>query len=298
MAQPWIGVRKLAVVPTFNVQFDSQPPPDDWDSLIMRRVLYDPDPTTGIDRSLRAYIGAISYGRAMLDARLFPHAFSDGPGVVEAAWKSPPENHGYPYVLCVIPWADGDINRIGWFTTVGQNGVTAVSRVAMYDILSIKRRQITGVWAMEVLHAIAGLPDLYKVNPAMGDFDNMCYNAGTHSCAHLKLAAGWLGDGDMVTSDEEGRGSNDLHSIGISPPPSGRVSAVRLPAYTSGNTFYVEARLKSDVYEKGFAPLTTPGLEFRGLPSESVIVYEAVGLNRLDQTFLRDAGRPELLEYP
>ena len=94
MAQPWISVQKLAVVPAFNRQFDTAPPPSDWDSLIMRRVLYDPDPATGADRSLRSYLGAISYGRATLDAKLFPHAFSDGPSVIEAAFQSLPSGHG------------------------------------------------------------------------------------------------------------------------------------------------------------------------------------------------------------
>ena len=55
MARTWVGVKKLAVVPTFNTQFDP-PPPDNWNELVRRRVFYDPDPATGIDRSLRAYI--------------------------------------------------------------------------------------------------------------------------------------------------------------------------------------------------------------------------------------------------
>jgi hypothetical protein len=290
MAQPWIGVQKLAVVPAFNRQFDTEPIPSDWNSSVMRRVLYDPEPGTGIDRSLRGYISAISYGLATLDVKLFPHAFADGPDVGEAAWRSLPANHGYPYVLCVIPLYDGHKDRLGWSTGIGQNGVTALARVAMnaqpVNHPFLRQREVTGVWAMEVLHAIAGFPDLCKVQPNMEDFDNMTYNAGTHSCAHLKLAAGWLGEGDMAKHGVGSRNFN-LHAIGISPPPAGRVSAVRVPARTSANTFYVEARLKSDVYEKGFALLPTGGLEFRGLPVESVIVYEAAGLSKLDQTFLR-----------
>lgn len=286
MAHPWIGVQKLAVVPTFNRQFDHLPPPNDWENLVMRRVLYDPDPTTGIDRSLQGYLSAISYGQALLDAKLFSSAFSNGPGVVEAAWQSLPANHGYPFVLCVIPFYDGDANRRGWFTTVGQNGVTAVSRVAMFDNLVQKVPEIPGVWAMEVLHAIVGLPDLYKVNPAMGDFDNMTYNAGTHSCAFLKLAAGWLAPGDVAQA-KAGQTIHHLQPIGLSRPPAGTVAAVRVPARTSGNTFYIEARLKSDVYERGFSPLATGGRAFRGLPGEGVIVYETVSPNDLEKTFLR-----------
>src|SRR6478672_5303378 len=296
MAQPWTSVQKLAVVPTFNRQFDTAPAPSDWDSRIMRRVLYDPDPTTGADRSLRSYLAAISYGRATLDAKLFPHAFSDGPSVVEAAYQSLPPGHGYPYVLCVIPWYDGDPNRIGWFRTVNENGVTAVSRVAMLSgPLLQQNRQITGIWAMEVLHAIAGLPDLYATggnpfpNPAMGDFDNMCFNAGTHSCAYLKQAAGWLDASAFVTHSGL-KQDYALHALATSLPPPGRVTAVRIPSRTSAQAYIVEARLKTDLYEKGFAPLTTGPLEFRGLPGEGVIVYEVTTPDHLEQVKLVSGG--------
>ena len=41
----WVGVKKLAVVPTFNTQFDPAPPAD-WSDQVRRRVFYDPDPGT------------------------------------------------------------------------------------------------------------------------------------------------------------------------------------------------------------------------------------------------------------
>jgi hypothetical protein len=273
MSVPWLGVQKIAVVPTFNTQFDGPAPPD-WDYLVMRRVLYDPDPVTGADRSLRAYINALSYGQAVLNAQLFPHAFSEGPSVMEAAWQSLPSGHDCPYVLCVIPWADGDANRIGYFEGVGQNGVLAVARVAMYDILAIKHRQTTGVWAMEVLHAMIGWPDLYKAHGTnMGDWDNMTFNAGTHSCAHLKLHPGWLAATDIANHPGRER-DYDLQSLSVMRPSPGRFAAVRIRS-TTGNVFMAEARLRSDVYEMGFAPLTGEGgNEFRGLPGSGVIVYQ------------------------
>jgi hypothetical protein len=275
MSAQWIGVQRIAVVPTFNRQFDTGPVPSDWDTSIMERVLYDPDPVSGIDRSLRAYISAISYGKATLEARLFPHAFADDKRVIEAAVDSLPSGHGCPWLLCVIPFFDGDIDRNGFFEVVNRNGVTAVARVAMFDIPAVKHRVITGVWAMEVLHAVVGWPDLYKAHGSlMGDFDNMTFNAGTHSCTHLKLSAGFLGPGS-VANHHGPTGSYQLHAIGISPPPPGRVSAVRIKSTRTNHVFLVEARLKRDVYEKGFAGLTGPGgLEFRGLPSEGVIVYQ------------------------
>ncbi len=274
MPAQWSGNQKIAVVPTFNKQFDTLPPSADWDNLVMRRVLYDPDPQTGIDRSLRAYLNALSYGAAVIEPHLFPHAISDGPAVIEAAWQSLPPGHGCPYVLCVIPFFDGDVNRKGFFETVGQNGVTAVSRVAMFDFLTLQRPQPTGVWAMEILHAIVGWPDLYKAHgPQMGNFDNMTFTGGMHSCAHLKLSSGWLAP-NQVADHPGGLHNYQLHSIGLSSPPPSRFAAVRVRSATTGNTFLIEARLKSDVYETGFSRLVDGNLEFVGIPGEGVIVYQ------------------------
>jgi hypothetical protein len=59
-------------------------------------VLYNLDPVSGADRSLRAYLGAFSYGLALLDAKLFPTAFSNGYDVIEAACLSLPPGHSWP----------------------------------------------------------------------------------------------------------------------------------------------------------------------------------------------------------
>src|SRR6185436_16264297 len=55
----WIGKKKIAFVPVFRP--NAHPPdqiPTDWEKQILQRVLFDPNPTTGGDRSLRAYIHA------------------------------------------------------------------------------------------------------------------------------------------------------------------------------------------------------------------------------------------------
>jgi hypothetical protein len=278
LTAPWIGPKKLAVVPTFNTQFDP-PPPEDWADRVCRRVLYDPDPQSGIDRSLRAHIEAISYGRALLEAHLFPFAFADGPAVFEAAADSLPDGHGFTYLLVVIPMYDGDIDRIGYFETLTRNGVTfRAARVAMNNG---PFRQPLGVWSMEVLHAMAEWPDLYThtLPPGtsrMDRFDNMTYNAGTHSCAELKLRIGWLDAACVAVqdSDDGETRSYDLHSIGLSGPPPGRVSTVIFPGPRAGSTMRVEARRRSDVYERGFAPFPNGGFEFQGIPFEAAIVYE------------------------
>ena len=74
----WIGRKKLAFVPLFRP--NAHPPdqiPTDWENQILRRVLFDPNPTTGADRSLRAYIHAASSGRADLDAVVMPRESVD-----------------------------------------------------------------------------------------------------------------------------------------------------------------------------------------------------------------------------
>jgi Tachylectin len=274
----WVGVKRLAVVPTINTQFDPPPPPD-WSDRVRRRVFDDPDPDTGIDRSLRRYIEAVSYGRAILEAEVFPIASADGFTVLEAAADSLPEGHGYEYLLCVIPMYDGHVHRRGYFQVMTRNGVTyRAARVAMnYGPF----RQSLGVWAMEVLHAMADLPDLYTAplppgTARMDRYDNMTDNAGTHSCAELKLRADWLAPADFVTQDSDDGESQsyDLHSIGLSGPPPGRVASVRFPGPRAGSTMRVEARLRSDVYESGFATISPGKLEFQEIPSEAVLVYE------------------------
>ena len=102
----------------------------------------------------------------------------------------------------------------------------------------------------------------------------MTYNAGTHSCAHLKLRPGWLAATD-VGNHFGPEQDYALHSLSIMPPPPGRFAAVRIRSTRTGNVFMAEARLRSDVYERGFAPLAgPPAMEFRGLPGEGVIVYQ------------------------
>lgn len=54
---PWLGKKKLALVPLYrpNFRFPPDQIPDDWPGLIMQRLFYEPD-QSGVDRSLRAYI--------------------------------------------------------------------------------------------------------------------------------------------------------------------------------------------------------------------------------------------------
>jgi hypothetical protein len=77
----WIGRKKIAFIPVFRPNVPPPDPPDvipaDWNSDILRRVLFDSDTKTGADRSLRAYIHAASSGRADLDAVVMPMVVID-----------------------------------------------------------------------------------------------------------------------------------------------------------------------------------------------------------------------------
>ena len=66
----WIGRKKLAFVPVHrpNAHPPDEAVPTDWPNEILRRVLYDPNPTTKVDRSLRYHNYLHAKRAAMLDA--------------------------------------------------------------------------------------------------------------------------------------------------------------------------------------------------------------------------------------
>lgn len=80
----WIGSRRVAVIPAIpigagNVKVGNVPA--DFQAQVSRRIFYDPDPTSNLDRSLRKYIFSISYGRAWLDADILE--------AVTVTWEHP-----------------------------------------------------------------------------------------------------------------------------------------------------------------------------------------------------------------
>src|SRR5436853_60493 len=69
----WIGRKKLALVPLHRT--NANPPdviPADWSNQILARVFFAPEPTTGVDLSVRAYFHTVSSGLADLDAVVMP----------------------------------------------------------------------------------------------------------------------------------------------------------------------------------------------------------------------------------
>ncbi|HEY4381718.1 MAG TPA: PASTA domain-containing protein [Acidobacteriaceae bacterium] len=257
---PWIGRKKLALVPVFRPHFLNPPDviPPDWPGQIMRRMIFDPQ--NGVDRSLRAYIRAASSGAADLDAVVQPQQNFDGaagdvePGDLDGLLGAQLRQQGFDAAALVMLGGvgAGTSQRGGfWARFVMAEGV--------------------GTWAMEFMHVITNFNDLYPFagdvgqatgprayNGNMGNYDEMASNNGTHPSAYTKAAIQWINPSTIaqLTSPTQ---SFDLHSIGLPQPPiSGRVAAVRIGAQVP--YLMVEARQKVDPFDMN-------------IPAEGVIVY-------------------------
>jgi hypothetical protein len=240
----WIGRKKLALVPVYRP--NAHPPdqiPADWTNLILRRVLFDPDPTTKVDRSLRAYIDAASSGQADLDAVVLPMQTVDAqdvpPDALEGQLGPQLRAAGCDAAAIVMLGGPGaGTNKGFWSRFVMLEGV--------------------GVWAMEFMHSLTGFADLYPFGGNMGAFDEMACSCGAHPSAYTKAAIGWL-DASAITQHTGWTAGYDLHSIGlIQPPPTGRAAAVRIGAQVP--YLMIEARQKVDQFDAR-------------IPGEGVIVY-------------------------
>ena len=259
---PWIGRKKIAFIPVFRP--NALPPdviPADWTGDILRRVLYDPDTTSGADRSLRTYIQKASSGRADLDAVVMPMATIDlqdvrleildeqldGPGL---------RNQGFDAAAIVM------LGGIGAGTSQ-KGGFWA--RFVMAEKL--------GTWAMELMHVLTGFDDI-RCRPGfvecpnndidMGNFDEMAFNGGMHPSAYTKAAIQWL-DASAIAKHTGRAAGYALHSVGlVQPPPPGRSTAVRIGSQVP--YLMVEARLMVDQFE-------SPSQLEPGIPSSGVIVY-------------------------
>jgi hypothetical protein len=251
----WIGRKKLALVPLFRP--NSAPPdqiPADWENQILQRMLFDPDPATGADKSLRAYIHAASSGKADLDAVVMSRETAnqqDVPvGFLEAKLGAQLRDQGFDAAAIVMlggPGA-GTAQRSGFW-----------ARFVMAEPL--------GVWAMEFMHCLTGFADI-RSQPGfvdsrngegeIGAFDEMATARGTHPSAYTKSAIGWLAAAAIAQHSRRDAVYN-LHSVGlVQPPASGRVAAVRIGSQVPFHM--VEARQKVDQFD-------------RNIPSEGVIIY-------------------------
>ena len=273
MITPWIGNKKVLVIPTIVTGSNLyNPPPPNWMEEINRRIYYDPHPDTGLDRSLRQYIHKISYGKALLTADISDPisvpAAPDQSCRTGAAIQTHPHSHLYEFAMVIF--TDGP-HPCGGMAAWG--GLFQFSPPRAGNILHgrtrFKMSDPVGVWAMELLHMTTGFGDLYFTNPNPGRFDEMACACGTHPTAYTKMSMGWINSSDMPFAGNVLSQDFLLHAIGlIQPPPPGRVSAVRISTDTPGKYFVIEARLFVDQFEKATAGASS------GIPNEGVLINE------------------------
>jgi len=248
---PWIGRKKIAFVPLSRP--NAHPPdvvPPDWENDILRRVLYDPDPTTGKDKSLRAFIHTVSSGVADLDAIVTERHSVDlqdvAPSILDGEIGARLRAEGCDAAAIVMLGGPGAGSNSGFW-----------SRFVMLERV--------GIWAMELMHGLTGFTDIYpfgddvdQQDPVMGLYDEMSAAGGTHPSAYTKAGIQWLERATIA--EHTGRaGVYALHAISLAqPPPTGRVAAVKIGAGVP--YLMVEARLMADQFDAG-------------IPKEGVIVY-------------------------
>jgi hypothetical protein len=259
---PWIGRKKLAFVPVFRPH--ALPPdqiPADWNSDILRRVLFDPAPTTGADRSLRAYIHTASSGRADLDAVVMPMQIVDRQDVavdaLEGQLGDVLRDQGFDAAAIVMLGGGGAGSALPggfWARFVMVEGV--------------------GVWAMELMHCLTGVVDL-RTFPRYTDnqledmtlFDEMASARSMHPSAYTKKTMGWL-DASAIAPHTGRAQGYDLHSVGlVQPPPTGRTAAVQIGSQVP--YLMIESRQMVDQFEAKIG-------------SQGVIVYRVQTTNPFD----------------
>jgi hypothetical protein len=247
----WIGRKKLAFIPFRRPSFDEFPVPTDWPNEIRRRVLFDPDPTTETDRSLRTYIHTVSSGRADLDLDVREMVTVDRKDVpvdfLDQQLGSELRGEGFDAAAIVMLGKPptGSADRLGFW--------------ARFDM-----SEGVGVWAMEFMHCLTGFADIYTLDGFadhpndLRAFDEMACSCGTHPSAYTKRAVGWI-DASTIAQHKDWTIEYDLHSVGlVQPPPAGRWAAVQIGSQVP--YLLVEARQQTDQFDGG-------------IPGQGVIIY-------------------------
>jgi len=281
MTQPWIGPAQHLFIPVVVNGGPYHPPPPDFRAYVQRRVHYDPDPLTGADRSLSHYLAAISYGRAWLDARVSEpvvlHQLPADGNVTLAAINAQPNSHLYEYLCVVTPENPS-----------GARGMAQPGQVPFDPPRSPNLTQArayvrywlgVGGWAMEILHCVTRIGDYYNGLRHPGNFDEMAGAQATHPTVFTKLIAGWVDPASVAAHSGSAAQNYTLHAVALPHPPSaGRVAAVTIQAPGSERYLMVEARLRSDQWDRGFrAGATVSGTNdtiYPGIPQEGVLIYE------------------------
>jgi hypothetical protein len=260
---PWLGRKRVAFVPLYRS--NAAPPdqiPSDWENAILRRVVYDPRlGANGADRSLRAWLRAVSSGLADIDPLVLPMQTIDKQDVpaneLDATLGGRLRDQGMDAAVLVMLGGRGAGTNSGFW-----------SRVVMAES--------NGVWLMELIHGLTGFKDLYHFNddadPPERDidgFDEMSASSQTHPTAFTKNELGWI-DAATIRLHVGAFTDYELQNISLAQPPlGGRAAAVRI-----GDGFpyvMVEARKMTDQFEAGMPSTNDP--QEKGIPKEGVIAY-------------------------
>jgi hypothetical protein len=277
MIAPWRGDLKVAFI-VASVQSPGYDPwPADWRERVLQRISYDPDPVTGVDRSLRTYIATISSGEAGLDAELLGMVTVPGCGAGPAI-QAAPTSHLYDVACVVFPSGTHNCGGMAILRTETPFPYFDPPRDPnrLLGWCRFRIDESVGTWAMELIHAATGFDDLYKTEPHPGRYDVMACNCGTHPSSFTKAKLGWTPTSAMADVWPRPwpfvqRARATLHAVGLpQPPPSGRITGLRAyrDLFDPEQYYLVEARLKTDRYETGASGLSS------GIPSEGVVVYE------------------------
>lgn len=278
----WTGSRKVAVIPAIptgpgNINVGNVPA--EFQAQVSRRIFYDPDPASSVDRSLRKYIFTASYGRAWLEADVLApvtvHWEHPGPDPDpsigadvgrtknNAIAAAQPSVAVYDYVMVVFPPGIPNIRSWAFYGGGGQ----ATSYMFLDNPL--------GAWAMELLHMVTEFGDLYDPPPSRplspGNLDEMDTAGAMHPSTFTKLRMGWLdAESVKVVNPQQGSSEHVLHPLALlQPAPPGRVTALKIPFSDRANHYLlVEAREWLDEYDRN-----TPGLA-EGIPLEGLAIYD------------------------
>jgi len=293
-ATPWFGTKRVAFVPLFrsNAVPPDQIPPN-WENVILNRVLFNPRPeANGADRSLSAWLQAVSLRRADIEPLVLP-------------MQTIARQNVLPWDLDGIPWQG---ETLGQF--LRNQGVQAAQLVMLGGRPSgtsagfwsrVVMAESNGLWLMELIHSLTGFVDLYPfpndtdpVDRNIGAFDQMSATSQTHPTIFTKNELGWLGAG-CIGRYQFGSSSGQTGFILLnnsSPPQftppdcnSGGVFAVRI-----GDDFpyvMVESRRKTDQFETGMSSTGDP--QEMGITSEGVIAYRVQIRNATNN--VREGGK-------
>ena len=221
MAAPWIGPRRVAIIPARPANVAAPP---NWIDQIRQRLFYDPA-ANGDDCSVRAYFDAVSYGKAQFEVDLVGEVVVTPAvcGVMQdEAIRALPAGHNYRSACVVFPANTLGGGCDGWAFGYGSlfPGTNDL-RGWCYVALNFRTGTLLGTWGMELLHVLTYFGDLYNpVNPAVpppGRFDEMACNCGTHPSAVTKLHMGWLTAADVPYVSRSAN-TFTLHALALRPP--------------------------------------------------------------------------------